>query len=420
MKLTRTRAGIVAAALISSALLAPTGASAEPGPATTATATAKAKATAPAPAQTSGPAAPVTKPVKVMTRNLYLGTDIFRPLEAAQAAIDAGKSLSEILDAVAHENHVARGIVDATNFPVRARLLASEVKKTKPDLIGLQEVALWRSGPLELEFGKLGVPNAETVDYDYLAILLDALKARNLKYKAVVVGNRADVEAPAYNPEKTVARDVRLSMRDVILVRKKQGLKVVKSGDRVFAENLPVSLAGIKMNFDRGYQWIDVKRGKTQFRFINTHLEAASSDLALAQAGEINKRLIRKRHSVVMVCDCNSDPLDNSVKDGESAAHKAPYEFLTTTAGLTDQWLAWPKHDDGFTSGLSEMVNDASPKGFDHRIDLVLAKGARGAAIRSTRGWITGNTLDWRDSTTGLWPSDHAGVTIRLQGFPTP
>lgn len=410
MKFTRSRAGIIAAALISSALLAPTGAAtAEPATSPSASAGTTA-AKAPAGQSTS-------RPLKVMTRNLYLGTDIFRPLAAAQAAIEAGKSLNEILDAVANENHVARGIVDATNFPVRAKLLAGEVKKTKPDVIGLQEVALWRSGPLELD--KLGVPNAETVDYDYLSILLDALKARNMKYKAVVVGQRADVEAPSYNVDKSVARDVRLTMHDVILLRKKQGLKVTKSGDRIFADNLPVSLAGIKMNFDRGYQWADLKRGKTQFRFINTHLEAASSDLALAQAKEIDKRLIRKNKSVVMVCDCNSDPLDESVKDGQLAPHKAPYDHLTTIAGLTDQWLAWPKHDDGFTSGLSEMVNDSTPKGFDHRIDLVLAQGAKGATIRSTRGWMTGNTLEWRDATTGLWPSDHAGVVVRLTGFPT-
>ena len=32
----------------------------------------------------------------------------------------------------------------ATNFPVRARALAAEVDRAQPDVLGLQEVTLWR------------------------------------------------------------------------------------------------------------------------------------------------------------------------------------------------------------------------------------------------------------------------------------
>ena len=35
--------------------------------------------------------------------------------------------------------------VDLTDFPRRSRLLADEIKKKEPELVGLQEVALWRS-----------------------------------------------------------------------------------------------------------------------------------------------------------------------------------------------------------------------------------------------------------------------------------
>ena len=41
--------------------------------------------------------------------------------------------------------------VTANSFPTRAKGLAQEILKKKPDLVGLQEVALWRTGPPSLE-----------------------------------------------------------------------------------------------------------------------------------------------------------------------------------------------------------------------------------------------------------------------------
>lgn len=420
----RTRAGALALALGASLLLAP-GAGATPGTDRSASSATSPESSTATSAATSGGATADRRrphrprrakaPVRVMTRNVYLGVDIFRPLRAASEAMAAGKTLPEVLDAVAHENDVARGIVDQTDFHTRARLLAAEIARTRPDLVGLQEVALWRSGPMEL--GKLGVPNATTVDQDFLQMLMAELRARGMQYRTVVVGTRADVEAPAYDPAKTRTRDVRLTMRDVIL-RRVGGVKVQRTGDRIFAANLPVSLAGISMNFDRGYQWADVRWGRREFRFVNTHLESASSDLAKAQAQEVLTRAAPRRKTVVMVCDCNSDPLNSTVKAGDTVPHKAPYELLTGRGGFTDQWLRWAPAERGWTAGLSETVDDTTTAGFDHRIDLVLARVPAGRPLTSTRGWITGNRLSDRDPATGLWPSDHAGVVVRLNAFP--
>jgi len=210
---------------------------------------------------------------------------------------------------------------------------------------------------------------------------------------------------------------VRLTMRDVVL-RRVGGVKVVRTGDRIFADNLPVSLAGISMNFDRGYQWADVRWGRREFRFVNTHLESASSDLAKAQAREILTRAAPRRRTVVLVCDCNSDPLDASVKPDDTVPHRAAYRLLTGRGGFTDQWLRWAPAHEGWTAGLSETVDDATADGFDHRIDLVLARVPRGRPLTSTRGWMTGNRVSDRDPATGLWPSDHAGVVVRLNSFP--
>jgi hypothetical protein len=360
------------------------------------------------------------KPVTVMTRNIYLGADINRPVEAALTAEAQGKTPQEILVALGNATHLTRAIVDQTNFPVRAQLLAGEIDRTEPDLIGLQEVALWRSGPLQLD--RVGVPNATTVDYDFLQILLDDLAARGEQYTPVSIGNRADVEAPSFTGSPfdgtigTDARDVRLTMRDVVLIHVEDGLTAIDSGGAIYSHNLTIDILGATLSFDRGYQWVDVRAGATRFRFINTHLEAFSSDLALVQAKELLANAPTAQ-ATVFVCDCNSDPLNDSIKPIDHVPHKAAYDLITGTGGFTDEWLEFAPADEGWTSGLSELVNDPTAAGFDHRIDMVFGQTARGGALGVDGGQVTGTDVADRDPATGLWPSDHGGVVLRLRGL---
>ncbi|MCW2673594.1 MAG: Endonuclease/exonuclease/phosphatase, partial [Frankiales bacterium] len=69
--------------------------------------------------------------VTVMTRNLYLGSD----LTPALAAPSAGAFLGAVAQ--------IWGNVLSTSFPTRAGALADEVGATHPDLIGLEEVSRW-------------------------------------------------------------------------------------------------------------------------------------------------------------------------------------------------------------------------------------------------------------------------------------
>jgi len=83
----------------------------------------------------------VDKPVTVMTRNLYLGADIQRPIEAT-----AGLTGAAAFVALGNANHVTRAIVDRTNFPRRSQLLAEEISSERA-------VVFWpshRSGPVDL------------------------------------------------------------------------------------------------------------------------------------------------------------------------------------------------------------------------------------------------------------------------------
>jgi endonuclease/exonuclease/phosphatase family metal-dependent hydrolase len=340
-------------------------------------------------AVTTADAKPINpdNPLTVMTRNLYLGADIQRPLRAVAGVTDPSLALVRLANA----NNVTRAIVDQTDFPRRSDLLTDEIVANQPDLVALQEVALWRHGPLELDPAKIAVPNAQTVDYDFLQILLDDLASTGLVYTPVRVQQESDVEAPAFTgvpPAITDARDVRLTMRDVVLMRSRPGLTLVGTGGGNYDDELVVPLAGKGMAFTRGFAWADVKVGAKKVRFINTHLEAFGSDHALAQAKELlTGPADEEGTTTIIACDCNSDPLDSRLSNG--VEHRAPYGLIVDS-GFTDEWLQWRPAAEGWTSGLSERVNDATPAGFDHRIDMIFARTPSGKPLDVEAGRVTG------------------------------
>ena len=355
----------------------------------------------------------------VMTRNVYLGVDIQRPIAAT-----AGKTGAAALKALGNSNVVTRGIVDQTNFPRRSELLAAEIAAVKPDLIGLQEVALWRSGPLELPppFGTtaLGTTNAQQVDYDYLQLLLQDLRQEGVPYKAVVVQNEMDLESPAFlgDPGGTVSqgRDIRLTMRDVILLRASSNLRVIAKGGAQYDTKVPVNVGGSTLNIIRGYGWVDVAHGSAKpFRFVNTHLEAFSSAVALGQAEELLAETTATDRTTVIACDCNSDPLDDRTKPND-IPHSAPYNLITGAGGFTDMWLEWLPAVQGWTSGLNEEVDEPAPGSWTHRIDMIFARPGPGQQLDVVAGEVTGDEPAAKDPVTGLWPSDHAGVVLTITG----
>jgi hypothetical protein len=348
-------------------------------------------------------------PVTVMTRNLYLGADITRPIRAA-----ADQTGRDALLALGRANAELRQVVQATDFAVRGRLLAGEIADARPDLVGLQEVALWRHGPLDLDH--LGRPDASTVDQDFLTILQNDLERRGVGYDVASMQVESDVEAPAFSGDPYTgtaidAMDVRLTMRDVILIRRGTALTLDGAGGGQYQRRLEVTLGGVPYAFIRGYAWADLALpdpeggGSTRFRFITTHLESQSGALAAAQAAELLAGPAGDRsRTTVVVCDCNANP-----------PRAGAYRLLTAPGRLRDTWLRQPGAGPGFTATLGERVNDPTPAALDRRLDLVLVRPGTFGGVTTRAVAVTGDQTTDRDPATGLWPSDHAGVVVRLQ-----
>jgi len=179
--------------------------------------------------------------LRVMTRNLSFGTDL-SPILAATTQF-------EFVTAVSAAYVQAR----ATDFPGRAKAWADEIERARPDLIGLQEAVLWRT-QTPADFSS--TPNATTVQADLVGLLLAELRSRGLKYELVIAQTGFDIEAPGLFPAGLV--DVRLTQREVILVRKSAGLKLTNPQGGQYAARLTIpTIIGVPVSLPWAWASVD-------------------------------------------------------------------------------------------------------------------------------------------------------------------
>lgn len=348
-----------------------------------------------APAANGGPK------ITVMTRNVYLGADLSPALLAPTlpGAVDGG-------GVIVNE-------VDSTNFAERAVPLAKEIKRSKSDLVGLQEVALWRDqvpsdgGPPE--FGLGGTP-ATNVRYDFLALLLGELSAIGAKYKVVAVQQEFDQELPADLDGSDATGglfgadlDARLTMRDVILAKKGSSVKPGATDGANFDTVLPLAVGGVlPIEAVRGWVSTDAEIGASgrELRFVNTHLEAFHPGIRLGQATELFAPggPLDTDEQVILVGDLNSGTAArHNIQD---AADRLAFSALLNF-GMTDNGAIQ-------SCCYSDMFDETQV--FDHTVDHVMTK----PSLLTKKAFVTGN--DPAEITpSGLWPSDHGGVVSTLQ-----
>ena len=318
--------------------------------------------------------------ITIMTRNMDSGTR-FGPVLAAQ-------TFPEFLAGVAE----LYAEVEASNPPERAAAVAHEIADAQPDLVALQEVSQWRTGPL------FGEPT--TVVYDVLASLLAKLDAQGLHYAAVAVIPEWTISAPC-----GCGFSVGYSDFEVILARtdlRPMHFRVDNIQVGHFTQLLTVPSVVGPVTIPRGWASVDVHIPGKTFRFITTHLEGSSPPVQVAQGAQLLAGPGNTTLPTIYAGDFNSA--------ATGGPDQTPTYGNLIAAGLVDLWsaanprnlgLTWPLHgEDPYTQNAP----------LTERIDLVFGDG-RVDVVNAQR-------IGAEDLTpSGLWPSDHAGVvaTVRIR-----
>ncbi len=346
--------------------------------------------------------------VRVMSRNLNLGANLELGVRATSL-----QGLVNTAGTILHQ-------VDQNNFPVRAKGLAAEILTKNPDLVGLQEAALWRTGPCT---ENPLPPKATHVRYDYVQLLLNQLNRGKQRYRVVISEPEFDFEVYANTdgnastaaPGCPLGSEIngRLTMRDVILARVGR-VRTSNARGGHFATQLQVKPAGVALNVTRGWTSVDAQvPGAAKFRFVNAHLEAfdnqssnhtnTGADVGNGRIREAQAKELVKRGGpatgalpVILVGDLNSDQR-TEVKPGDALAYEA-----LLRAGFVERSTSHPlgcclKGDVLTTSGGSRLSD------FDHKVDHVMTNAPRKITLVSSS--VTG-----LKPVNGYWDSDHAGL----------
>jgi endonuclease/exonuclease/phosphatase family metal-dependent hydrolase len=345
--------------------------------------------------------------ITVMTRNVFLGADLSPALAATSigGAIDgAGVIWNE---------------VQRTRFAERAVLLAREIKRSNADLVGLQEVALWRKqetsdGGAPPISPIAGAQPATTVEQDFLAILRKELRRAGARYKVAVVQEEFDAELPvdADGSDSTGTGplagfgadfDARLTLRDVILVRQGSKVRVKNARRGHFKTRFEPNVGGVVIPVDRGWASVEasVRSGKRtySFRFVATHLEAfGDPKIREAQAKELVSGPLKTKRQVILVGDLNSGIARHNEpeKPGDDLAFRA-----LAKAGFKDNGAVQ-------SCCYGNLFDPAAT--FDHTVDHILSK----PGLKTRRSYVTGRGSGSRTA-SGIWASDHGGVVSQVR-----
>ena len=310
--------------------------------------------------------------ISVMTRNLDEGTD-FGYIEAAAAGtLDfqtaVGLTYAEVL---------------ASDVCGRAARMADEIAAARPDVVSVQEAAVW-TGPVRVNCPGAATPY--TIDAE--AALLTRLAADGVHYAVV---RQLDEFSSA--PLGLVPPGLSFIDRDVMLAQVEPPGQL--SVANVHAQHYSTLVPILGLPILRGWISADVTlRGRT-VRVISTHLESFNEPVQFAQGMELVAGPANTTLPVIVAGDLNTGP---------GSAQQQTYGWLTGPAGFTDSWAAVNPGQDGFTDGYYTEDPFTPTSGPTERIDLVLVRGNLVPAAVVLTG------------TTSPHPSDHAGViaTVRI------
>ena len=359
--------------------------------------------------------------IKVMTRNIYLGADIFPVIATAQQQAELPPEQQNPLAIPLAVSEVFQ-TVQATNFPERAQALADEIERRRPHAIGLQEVSQWFIGPADSLVG--GTSPATDVVYDYLDILMAALAERGLDYTIASSIDNADLELPMVTGTDATGyptfADIRLHDRDVILVKNKPNVSFSNEYSGNFTTNGTTTIGGTTIEFTRGYNMVDINVKGADYRFVNTHLEVGGGEpYSSLQAIQMNELLqvitatTVAETPVILVGDFNSSPEDLPFESAFGLGTLYPPYLQAVGTSYNDLWLSKKKPKDGFTCCFAAAVSDEDAELYQ-RIDHIFID-AKGREIAKLKAKVLGDSNADMTDVSGLNPSDHAGVFGKIK-----
>jgi len=323
-----------------------------------------------------------------MTYNLYQGTnlqDVLRSTTTTQLANAVATDFSHVI---------------TNNFPERALAIASEVAATRPDLIGLQEVSLWRTSPISTK-----CPASAATTIDYLHILLSALTSKGLHYSIVVAPNNFDFHSPGLF--SCGLMNVGLTDRNAVLVRTSDltrgDMYISNIQSKNYVNNFSIVFFGTTFTFLRGWASVDLNIHGDNFRFISTHMDAVSQNIRTLQAGELIAGPMNTNLPIIFSGDLNAVDSDPSFT-----------RFIS--AGFEDSWVHVNPGNPGFTccqfiqnGAIVDIINN--PTSFlQQRVDHVLTRGD----VHPDSAILVGADPSSRTA-SGLWPSSHAGLVVSIE-----
>src|SRR5437588_1830748 len=327
--------------------------------------------------------------ITALTWNVYVGADIGRVL-AARTAEEAVVLATE-----------EWGHVQATDFPARAGALARAIAAQRPHVVGLEELALYRTTDNPFE-------PATRVAYDFLQLVIDSLHGCGLDYTAAAVDRTSDLQVPVIAgvdaSGQPILAGVRWTDGDAVLVRADVPYVDAKSG--VYAASQVVTIGGVTSVLSQGWSSVDATVDGRAYRFVVTHLVGQEApDVQLAQAGELLALLSAETGSTILVGDFNSDAY------GIDPTRVTPTYGMMLAAGYRDMWIEPERQARGLTCcQQADLLNARST--FDQRIDFVFTRNLP-AGTQPVRRGVVGDRPGDRTA-SGLWPSDHAGVAVTL------
>ncbi len=337
--------------------------------------------------------------LRVMTQNLYYGAEFDGVVAALASPVPDPLSILLAGTAVWAE-------IRANSSSVRAGALADQIAAGRPDLVGLQEAAVFRT-QFPSDEGTSSPTPATVVALDFAQMVIDALAARGHHYEVVASVETFSVELPVATDDGVDVQDLRITDREVLLARAdllQDGVHLYRLRSGVYRDG--VGLPGPSgVTLWNGWVSADVWIGGRIVRVVSTHLASDDEEVQRAQAAEALNTLFDGSLEVVFMGDFNSDALRRPGPDLTQTY------FDVLAVGYDDAWsLAHPGVPGATWGRPGGLAGPAVGTALTERIDLVFFAGAD---IVLEGVDLLGE--DPADRRGGLWPSDHAGVLASFE-----